>query len=460
MNKSYKTPTIPFSQQEVNPARALVHNSQTGILVLLLLHIPLALAMHASPLLATAHALITLAVGLSLSLFEKDLLKVSFAAAYITGAEVLWRMTEARIFWEAGKYFIIFILGIALLRLRPWRNANLPLLYLFFLLVSVPLTLTEFGLSSAARDALSFNLSGPLALAVSALYFLQMTFDLDSMRRLVWYLILPVLSLATLTLTGTIAAAGTIVFTSESIFATSGGFGPNQVSAILGLGGGLTFLLFLVGENGFLRWVSLLIALGFLALSALTFSRGGLYNAGVMSAFALIHLIRNKRERTVVIFGLLAIWLIGIYLIFPRLNAFTGGMLEQRFANLDTTNREAIARADLDVWLGNPILGVGPGLSKSARMELIGFSVAAHTEYTRVLAEHGVAGVLALVFLLTAIGRAYWYAPDVPTRVWMIALASWALVEMSHAAMRIGVISFLLGLSLVVWESPDRKGKP
>jgi len=440
---------------EINPARALVKRPAFGMVIFALAQPFLALAMRDSSLLATAHALATLAFGLWFALFSKDTRKVSYVAAYIAGAEVLWRMTNAQIFWEAGKYFTILIFGIAMLRKKSWKRPALPILYFGLLCISIPLTLLRLGVSSAARDAISFNLSGPLSLMVCVLYFSQISFDKVSIQRILWFLAIPILGVATLTLSGTLSA-GTIEFSNNSNFVTSGGFGPNQVSAILGLGGALLILLFLMGKGIFLRWIPMIIGLVLLALSAITFSRGGLYNAGIMLALALVHSIRSGRRWIATLFALLIIGLVSVYLIFPVLNSFTGGRLEQRFSNLDTTNRAKIAQADLALWSANPVLGVGPGLSEYDRIALLGFEDAAHTEYTRLLAEHGTAGLVALLILLLMSIQAYRRAPNLDVKIWIVALLTWPIVEMAQAAMRIVAISFLFGLAMVNWKPDSR----
>lgn len=445
------TQTHRVTASENQPAGVLIDSSNFKIGALILAHPLLALAMHASSLIATAHALFTVAVGLFFAL-GKDPRKSIYVAAYITGAEVLWRMTEARIFWESGKYFTVLILGIALLRTKVKQSPGLPILYFVLLCLSIPLTLARLGISSAARDQISFNMSGPFAMALCAIYFMQITLDRDSLRELAWWSLLPILGIAALTFSGTVSARQ-LYFSDNSNFATSGGFGPNQVSAILGLGGGLAFLLFLTGKRTVSRWFTLFLTIILLALSALTFSRGGVYNAAAMMVLALTHYLRNDRGRLAATFALLVIGLAGVYVIIPRLNAFTGGMLEKRFSDLDTTLRGKIAMADLELWFANPLLGVGPGVAKTDRVSSSGRTFAAHTEYTRLLAEHGLAGLLALLILLWIIARSYLRAPNMEAKAWMSAMVAWSLVEMSHAAMRIVAISFLFGLALINWES-------
>lgn len=446
--------TLGSRTVDTNPVRHLVHSPTFILVMMLLLHPPLALAMRASSQVATAHALLTLTVGLGATLFSRDYRKAGYAAAYIAGSEVLWRMTDAGIFWEAGKYFTIFILGVALLRIRPWRRASLPMIYFLLFCLSIPLTVLSLD-PSTARGAISFNLSGPLALAVCALYFLQIRLDTTTLRSLTWWLLFPVIGMSAVIISR-ILAQGQIVFYNDSNFATSGGFGPNQVSAVLGLGAGLLIMLLITSRRLPTRLITFPLALGLTGLSALTFSRGGLYNAAIMLALALIHFLRSGRSRMVALVLLLAGGMVGGYVIFPRLNTYTGGLMEQRFTDLNLSHRGEIARADLDLWLENPLFGVGPGLSTTGRVLLLGYEVAAHTEYTRVLAEHGAAGLLALMIMLAMAIRAYLRAPGRAERMWIAALAGWSLMEMSHAAMRIVAIAFLFGLAMVNWDdSPD-----
>jgi hypothetical protein len=442
---------------EINPVRALVHSTGFVLVVCVIGHPVLALAMKASSLVATAHALLTLTVGVGLAVFAKDTRKVAFAAAYITGAEVLWRMTNARVLWESGKYFTILIFILALLRIRRWKDISLPVAFFLLLCVSVPLTVLGES-SSRAFDDISFYMSGPLALTICAFYFSQITIDEQFIRRIGWFVIFPILGIATLTALGTLSA-GHISFSDESNFATSGGYGPNQVSAVLGLGGALALMLFVMGKRIAGRWIILILALGLLTLSALTFSRGGLYNATVMFVLAVVHYMRSAKGRIAVFSAMLIIGLVGGYLIFPRLNAFTGGMLEQRFRDTDPTLRLQIARADVNLWFDNPLFGAGPGLSPVDRVELLGFKIAAHTEYSRILAEHGTAGLLAMLILLLMAIQRYMRASFIEEQAWTAALLAWPILEMTHAAMRIVAISFLFGLAMVNWVKPDSQNK-
>src|SRR5258708_177120 len=87
-----------------------------GLLVgvgLTLLHVPLAIAMRQSETVATIHAVVTVLVSVSVGLFSTRAVHVLGAMGYIAGAEVLWRMSKASVFWEFGKYSICLVLIIA-----------------------------------------------------------------------------------------------------------------------------------------------------------------------------------------------------------------------------------------------------------------------------------------------------------------------------------------------------------
>jgi hypothetical protein len=106
----------------------------------------------------------------------------------------------------------------------------------------------------------------------------------------------------------------------------------------------------------------------------------------------------------------------------------------------------------LTLWRDNQVFGVGPGMSSYMRTYRPG--AAAHTEYSRIVAEHGSLGLLAMLSLLLGLFLAYRKAPDILSRALIVAIASWAFVEMAHSAMRLVSISIMLGLALIQWEKP------
>ncbi|MDL1894602.1 hypothetical protein FBQ87_17190, partial [Sphingobacteriales bacterium CHB3] len=103
-----------------------------------LLHIPLAFLMRGDNTIATVHAFGTLIMGLLFIVKSKNPVQVVYVAAYMAGAEVLWRMNKAAIPWEFVKYSIVLLLGLLLIRsARSLRGFGLPLIYMMLLALSV-----------------------------------------------------------------------------------------------------------------------------------------------------------------------------------------------------------------------------------------------------------------------------------------------------------------------------------
>ena len=211
-----------------------------------------------------------------------------------------------------------------------------------------------------------------------------------------------------------------IQFTTDSNPITSGGFGPNQVSAGLGLGALLCWLFIITQDKfSFMCWVVSGLMIVFLTQAFLTFSRGGVYNFLLAAPLATYYLIR-KRQKVLSILGFstLILCIFG-FIIFPKMEHFTGGMLGKRFSQTKTTGRWELIKLDLKLWEKNFLFGVGPGVSASERFQtdrpdIITSSGAykeAHTEYSRLLAEHGLLGLMALCLLGLMFLQAFLRAP-------------------------------------------------
>lgn len=427
---------------------------KSTLLLIFSAHIIFGLITIQIPLIATFHAWITLAFGLWLALTAHETQKIILVAAYITGSELIWRMVGASVFWEFGKYAVFVILGIALLRHHFRNNIFLPIIYFALLLISIPLTIEWFGFNEDARQAVSFNLSGPLSLALCVLFFSQIKLGLKEVKRIAWTITFPIVSILTIAVFSTVTSPD-IVFIAESNFTTSGGFGPNQVSAILSLGAIMMFLIATTEKNGLRRIIATILLIAFLVQSLLTFSRGGIYNAGICIIFGVLQLFLSRKARIGILLGSILLCALTYYIVIPKMNDFTNGQFGIRYSDLDTTNRKEIALGELDVWFSHLIFGVGPGVSTyEVTYNLYGYTgnfAGAHTEYTRLLAEHGIFGLCALLLLLIMAIRAYIKAPDWLSKFWVAVLLLWPLVEMSHAATRVVAISFLFGLANAVW---------
>ena len=439
-------------------ARAFVRTEKVHpalVLAFFAAHVPLALLMSRSVWLTTLHAFVTIAGSLWLAAFSKKIERVAYAAAYITGAEVLWRMTDAYSFWEIGKYGVAAVFIVAMIRHWRVKPSIFPLLYFALLVPAAFLTIKGLPLSEW-RQLLSSDLSGPFALMVAGCFFSQLTLTREELLRMFLILIGPVIGVAAVAFFG-LATAEEISFGSSSNFEASGGFGPNQVSSILGAGVLVCFLVLLHEKVDLrLKLPTGGLMIFFAAQSALTFSRGGLYN--VAGAILLASLLLLKDARTRVQFVLVVAIVIGgsYFVVLPRLDAFTDGALSARFEDTSTTGREEIARMDLDIWQDNPTLGVGPGRATEHRAEM-GFEVSAHTEFTRLLAEHGILGLVALLVFLAAIARNFIKAGSAQEKALVVALSGWTFLYMLNAGMRLVAPAMMFGLTFAYFRPAGKE---
>lgn len=424
------------------------------VLAFLLLHIPLAILMSRVPTIATLHAFATFAVGLWWAVSAKPMEKVAYAGAYIVGAEVLWRMTGAKFFWEGGKYGIAAIFILSLLRHQRFRPKQITLVYLALMLPAIILTTFKLDLS-ASRDNVSFYISGHLAIVASIWFFSAQTLTRTQLQKLFLSIIAPITGVAAIATFG-IVVVSSIKFTDESNLVTSGGFGPNQVSAIFGLGALLAFLYVLENRvNPKLKIAIFVVMMVLAAQSALTFSRGGLYNAAGAAILASFYLVRDARKRLKLLGVISLVMLIGYFLILPRLNAFTGGALATRFQDTDPTGRIPLIISDLGIWKDNFFLGVGLGQSRDLRGVLFR-SASAHTEFSRMLSEQGVFGLLMIILLLRMAVQNLARARTPAGKALVAALLGWSFLFMFNAAMRLAAPAFLIGLSFATILAVDK----
>jgi O-antigen ligase len=411
------------------------------------LHIPLALLMHQYTPIATFHALATFAVAFIIAISTQRLDLLIYSIAYITGAEVLWRMTDAHVFWEFGKYATVALLLLGTLQFGLFRGPFLPILYFALLLPSCILSV-EKELWTSFRGDLSFNLSGPLALALCVWFLSQVRLTRTQIHRLFLMIIAPTIGIAAIALYRTLTAVQ-IQWTDESNWITSGGFGPNQVSSVMGLGALCCFIFLLDSRSSrayklliFLIMVMLLIQV------TLTFSRSGLYLSGGGAAIIIMYLVRDGRVRAKILIAGIVLFIIGNYVILPQLNAMTGGALLARYRDTSLTGRDELVVSDVQMWQDHFFFGVGPG--QSYYVPRIGREhVAAHTEFSRLLAEHGLFGLLALVSLLVMAVQSVRRLRSKRQRAIAASLLTWSFLFMMINAVRTVAPCFLFGLAAI-----------
>src|SRR5687768_1190836 len=78
----------------------LTVESETISPLLFALHVPLGILMYNSSAIATVHPLVVFTLGMYWAVRTNvSLIRPAYVVAYLIGAEVLWRMTGAPVYW-------------------------------------------------------------------------------------------------------------------------------------------------------------------------------------------------------------------------------------------------------------------------------------------------------------------------------------------------------------------------
>ncbi|MCB1014220.1 MAG: O-antigen ligase family protein [Acidimicrobiales bacterium] len=415
------------------------------LLLALAAHAPMALAMQSSRTLATAQAALTVAAVLWVLAAARTPGPLVAAAGYVAGCEVLWRQTQAAVPWEVGKYLLLLVFSVGIFRfvgrIERWGVVGL---FLASLVPATVVPVVRLGFLGAV-DPLSFNLAGLVALAAGVLFLSRVAGPWESVTPALWAFVAPVLGIATLA-AASLRGLGARDFFNDSNLRSSGGFGPNQVSAVLGLAALFLVLIAVRERRVVLQVVALALGLWCTVQALLTFSRGGVVNLAVALLCALPFLLRRRETAARVLVIGLTVAIAGTVFILPRLDDYTGGALERRFSRSREEERRAeLIQRDYETFTEHPGLGVGVGQSEFYRIERR--LIASHTEYTRLLAEHGLLGIVALLCLAAMVVTAFRRQRLSLGQAWVAALVAWTALELSHSSTRLAAVAFTFALA-------------
>jgi hypothetical protein len=404
-------------------------------------HLPVAFLVRQYPAAAGLHALLTVSLLFAAVALRRGAATVACLAAYTVGSEVLWRMAAAPAPWELAKYAVAVTLVWAAVMRDGRGTYRAPLFYMLLLLPALWVTDGRTGWLEF-RNAVSGSLSGPMCLAACCLYFRRASLDPMALRRLLACLCVPACAVALLCVAGLLGAEH-VKFGRSSSLVASGGYGPNQVSAVLGLGSLAAFLLMLNPHGARLRVAALSVSLWLTGQCALAFSRGGVYSSVIAGGVACMALARWRTERGRVVVGITAFVAVALLMV-PIMNRATNGRLVGRFMSLRPTGRDQIVAGDMRLFLHHPVLGVGVGSERRRQMH----AGSPQIEYTRMLGEHGLLGGLAVLVLAVMAWRGSLDpGPSYGSAVKLACLA-WSLTYMLWYAMRLAAPAFMFGLAL------------
>ncbi|UKM63664.2 O-antigen ligase family protein [Flavobacteriaceae bacterium GSB9] len=395
-------------------------------------------------------------------------LEILKACTYVLAAEVLLRMTKGSLLYEASKYLVIVFSIIGLFHKGFKLKATSYVIYIVLLIPGIYVSLYLLDISYNIRKAVAFNLSGPVCLGLSALFCMGVSVTKRQLEQIINYGIYPLLSTVVYIVFYTPNVAD-LAWNTESNFAASGGFGPNQVATVLGLGVFFaTVKFFNYSKTPLLRYVNLGLILLFSFRAMLTFSRGGVFTAMIMILCFLFFEYKTMDKRTRSNMFMSLFLFIGIIIAtWVYSSVQTSGLIEKRYANENamgeekediTTGRVSIFMEEVEAFVSSPFLGVGVGRVKDIRFQETGIHAASHNEMSRILSEHGLLGIVAFAILLLV--PLFFRIGDRSNTLFFSFYFFWFLT-INHSAMRIAAPAFIYALSLlhVTYDKPRLKKK-
>jgi len=424
---------------------------------LLLIHAALALVVFIIPFLSKVYALLIPVIGVLIVIRNKNRNnEVLLVAAYMVGIEVFLRMTGGNFNNEYVKVGVVFFMLVGML----YSNfSTAAFFYWFFLILLIPgvlITSMTDHYNLDVKKILVFNLSGPICLAICAIYMYKRKVLFSDLQNIMLLMGLPIIT-TTVYLFLYNPSVKDVVTGTGSNFETSGGFGPNQVATILGLG----IFIFFTQLVLFSKSKKYIVLNGFLLLfvsyrGIVTFSRGGVITGVIMIAsfLALMYLHSNAKSKAKLGIVIILTFLMGLG-TWTYSSLQTSGLIDKRYSNQDAlgrtkksvlTGREEIMDAEIKLFLDNPILGAGAGMGKELRKDSLGYEITSHNEITRMLSEHGLFGIFGLLILLITPlvlfinNRQHFY---------FLSFFFFWLLTINHAAMRTAAPAFVYALALL-----------
>jgi len=403
---------------------------------------------------AYSYAIIVIGVVMIIKNYNKGE-EAALWTAYLVGSEVFLRMSHGLFFYELNKYLVIVFLLIGLIIEK--KKHNIPPIYVvYMLLLLVGIAFTNVPYFVSLRRIIAFNLSGPIVLGISAIYFYKRKYTKRQLYRILYYTSLPVFSMVTYIYFRTPNLAD-IRFGGVANTSTSGGFGPNQVATILG------FVIFIVAAFLYVKerltgvlLLDIIVLVYFAFRGLLTFSRGGMMAAGAaLIVFATI-IISGGKNRLFSLFKyamLLSFIVFGVWLYTSNV---TGGMIKNRYANENargmkkkdvSAGRIALFQAQLEAFDAHPFFGIGVGGTKYYRKTNLK-GIISHDEIGRLISEHGIIGIFILMILFI-VPLPNIFSQNYFARAFLISFYLFWFLTINHSAMRIAFPGWIYGLSLI-----------
>ena len=382
--------------------------------------------------------------------------EVLYATAYLVGSEIVLRMTDGNPVYEFSKFGVMIFILVGIYFSGISKNAVAYWVFLLLLIPSVILTSTELNYAISLRKEISFNVSGPVCLGICSIYSYNRKVTIAQLNNILLCIGLPIISCIVYLILFTPDLRDIITGTDSNAL-TSGGFGPNQVSTMLGLA---MFIfvsrLMLLSQTKYLFIINLLLTLIITYRGFITFSRGGMITGFIMITVLIVvsyfFISKVKKIRMILMISFV---LLAFFAAWSYSSEQTNGMIDKRYANKDAagrvkednlSGRTELAEDEFETFLKYPILGIGVGRNMEQRYQRTGEVIVSHNEVTRMIAEHGSLGILGLMILFMTPLILY---IDNKYNIYLLCFLAFWLLTINHAAMRLAAPAFMYSLSLL-----------
>ncbi len=402
--------------------------------------------------------------------------QIIFLLGYSLGIEVLARGIFAAPFIpdQVGKYLGVVLFLFGLLLGGPIKKQSV--YGIFMLLLSIPALVVA---ADHSRKAIVFNYFGPLTLFLGVMFCSKQILTFKDVKQLMRVVIYAILALACFTIYRA-SQFDRIEYSVSANYETGGGSITNQVSTLFGIAISLLFVMFLTKQNLFrFKVVDIALLSLFILRGLLTFSRGGMVSAFLAIMVVIIFPkakaawqdaeVRLRSFKMINVFGAALIIIIGFLVINSYTNNYLlyryqgktqrtiqTGFEEKRDLNEATSGRWKIFISDLQMFIDKPLLGVGVGEAPKERVHY-GFEsgVLAHLEFSRLLAEHGIPGlVIAIMIYIIPFMQAY-REPNNYRKSLMLLFLIMGLSTTFHSAMRTLSAPLLVAFAFIHFVPTD-----
>lgn len=432
-------------------------SEENRYLLLLLAHLAFGAVLYFFPSLGSFYGIALVVFGLIYIIRNKNKnQEVLQVAGYCIGSEVLLRMTHSLLNYEFAKYSVIALAVLGFFY-NGFSKKSWP--YWIYLLALIPSIFFENDINNISRHVLNgivFDLSGPICLGFIAIYAFNKRIPLTTLNSILIAIGLPILSCSMYVFLYS-PDIGIYLRGVNSNYFFSGGFGPNQVATVFGFGMFIFLMQFIINSATKIRFVVHLLVFTFLCyLGFMTFSRGGMITGCLICMVFLFSIYHNSKAygKNKSKQGML--YFVGVLLIVLALISYqTNGLILKRYTNLDhrgklkkdrVIDRDELAKIQINLFIENPVFGIGLGEGIKIHEMKKSRYIRSHDELTRLIANHGVMGLLNILILIITPLLLYFKFKQ---NIYLVTFFAFWFLTINHAAMRTALPAFLYALMLL-----------